>query len=102
MVQDAGVGQVAREADQPLLARRSRVSWLRRLGRLARQKPLGTIAVVILAVMWLSAIFAPIVAPFYWRDVFSGPRLQAPDSFYWFGTDDVGRDVFSRIVWGGR
>jgi ABC-type dipeptide/oligopeptide/nickel transport system permease subunit len=103
MTQDVRVGQVVGEAEQPLLTRRStRAGWLRRLGRLARQKPLGTLAVLILAVMWLSAIFAPWVAPYYWRDVFSGPRLHEPDAYYWFGTDDVGRDVFSRIVWAGR
>jgi peptide/nickel transport system permease protein len=96
-------GDSALTTQHSVLAQRSaRASWLRRLGRLAKQKPLGTISVLILAVMWLSAAFAPWVAPFYWRDVFSGPRLQAPDSFYWFGTDDVGRDVFSRIVWAGR
>jgi peptide/nickel transport system permease protein len=85
--------------------RRERGSWpgrLRRLGRLAWHKPLGTLSVLILLVMWLSAAFAPWIAPFHWRDVLNGPRLHGPDSFYWFGTDDVGRDVFSRIVWAGR
>src|SRR5215218_9083174 len=78
MAHNARVGQVARDADQLILAQRSaRTSWPRRLGRLARQKPLGTIAVLILMVMWLSAACAPWVAPFYWRDVFSGPRLQS-------------------------
>ena len=76
--------------------------WLRRLGRLARKKPLGTVSVIILAVVWLTAAFAPLIAPYYWRDVFNGPRLMAPNSVYWFGTDDVGRDVFSRVLWAGR
>lgn len=103
MAQQANTGSVAGGlGNTTLLSGRARPNRLRKLGRLAIQKPLGTLAVLILAVMWLSAAFAPVVAPFHWRDVFSGPRLMAPDSFYWFGTDDVGRDVFSRIIWAGR
>lgn len=102
MAQQAGAGQLVGEFERAYQSRRGRAGRVRRLGRLAKQKPLGTVAVLILAVMWLSAAFAPVLAPFYWRDVLSGPRLHAPDSFYWFGTDDVGRDVYSRILWAGR
>ena len=102
MAQQAGAGQLVGEFERAYQSGRRRSGWLRRLGRLAKQKPLGTVAVIILAVMWLSAALAPVLAPFHWRDVLSGPRLHAPDSFYWFGTDDVGRDVYSRILWAGR
>jgi peptide/nickel transport system permease protein len=103
MAREAHMEQAAGALEQAY--RRDRTSWrarLRRLGRLIWRKPLGTVSVLILAVVWLSAVFAPWIAPFHWRDVLDGPRLHAPDSFYWFGTDDVGRDVFSRIVWAGR
>src|SRR4051812_44384837 len=72
---------------------------LRRLGRLARQKPLGTVSIVILLVIWLAAIAAPLVAPYYWHDTFYAPRLQGPSADFWLGTDDAGRDLFSRVIW---
>jgi peptide/nickel transport system permease protein len=77
-------------------------SALRRLGRTAARKPLGTIAVVVLAAMWLMAALAPAVAPFRADQVFAGPRLAEPNGTHWFGTDEVGRDVFSRLLYGAR
>jgi peptide/nickel transport system permease protein len=85
----------------PLSAARPR-SALRRLGRTAARKPLGTIAVVLLAAMWLMAVLAPAIAPFRADQVFAGPRLADPSSTHWFGTDEVGRDVFSRVLYGAR
>jgi len=79
-----------------------RVSLLARIGRLARRKPLGTVAFLIIVFVWLVAAFAPAISHYYWRDSLNGPRLTAPNSRFWFGTDYVGRDVFSRIVWGAR
>ncbi len=94
----------ARMRPEPVLsmalpARRSR---LRDLGRLARRKPLGTLSFVVLLLMWLTAAFAPWIAAYYWRDSLDGPRLIGPNATFWFGTDQVGRDVFSRVVWGAR
>jgi peptide/nickel transport system permease protein len=102
MQRDAHANEIATPLQRSLEASASSISLLRRLGRLARRKPLGTLSVIILAVMWLTAAFAPLIAPYHWRDVLNGPRLIAPDSYYWFGTDDVGRDVFSRVVWAAR
>ena len=53
-------------------------------------------------VLALCAIFAPWIAPFDPTETDVGPRLGAPDAMYWFGVDLHGRDMFSRIVWGGR
>jgi peptide/nickel transport system permease protein len=50
----------------------------------------------------LLAIMAPWVAPFSITDQKLLERLQAPSSKHWFGTDDFGRDIFSRIVYGAR
>jgi peptide/nickel transport system permease protein len=79
-----------------------RVSLLTKTVRLARRKPLGTIALLIIVLVWLVAVFAPWISHYYWRDSLNGPRLTAPNSRFWFGTDAVGRDVFSRVVWGAR
>jgi peptide/nickel transport system permease protein len=78
---------------------RSRVGFL---VKFARRKPLGVIALVVLIIIWGLCIFAPLIAPFEWNRVFAGPRLQAPSSAHLFGTDQVGQDVFSRVLYGGR
>ncbi len=75
---------------------------LSRLGRLSMRKPLGTISAVVLIALWLMAAFAPAIAPFPADKVFAGPRLAGPSGTHWFGTDEVGRDVFSRLVYGAR
>lgn len=80
----------------------SRPSALRRLGRTAARKPLGTISVVMLTVLWLAAAFAPVLAPYSADKVFVGPRLAKPSGSYWLGTDEVGRDVYSRVLQGAR
>lgn len=59
-------------------------------------------AVCVLAIIILSSIFAPLLAthnPFQ-PDISS--RLQGPSAAHWFGTDSLGRDMFSRILYGGR
>jgi len=58
------------------------------------------ICLAIITVIALSAVFAPLVAPF--DPLSSGPPVQAPSAEHWFGTDRQGRDIFSRLLYGGR
>jgi len=58
------------------------------------------ICLVIIAIIALAAIFAPLVAPY--DPLASGPAVQPPSAEHWFGTDRQGRDIFSRLVYGGR
>ncbi len=58
------------------------------------------ICLSILAVIALAAVFAPLVAPF--DPLASGPPVQPPSAEHLFGTDRQGRDIFSRLVYGGR
>ncbi len=72
-------------------------AWRRLLRR--RGAMLGLVIVVIFV---LVAIFAPYIAPFdpvatSWSAVRKPPSAQ-----YWFGTDEIGRDVLSRVIWGSR
>ncbi|MCD5348186.1 ABC transporter permease [Agromyces sp. S2-1-8] len=63
---------------------------------------LGLVCVGILAVVVLTAVFAPYIAPY---DPYVGSivdRHLPPSLEHWFGTDQSGRDIFSRIVWGAR
>jgi peptide/nickel transport system permease protein len=48
------------------------------------------------------AIIAPWIAPYSFKDIKLSEKLLAPSSEHWFGTDDFGRDIFSRIVYGAR
>ncbi len=66
-----------------------------------RKQPIGALGILIILLVVLTAIFAQQVAPF---DPTSQQfkRLVAPNPVNWLGTDDLGRDVFSRIVHGSR
>ena len=74
----------------------------RRLGIFARRYPLGFAGGVLLALMGTAAILAPLIAPHdpLIQDIPN--RLTAPSSQYWLGTDNFGRDVLSRALYGTR
>jgi oligopeptide transport system permease protein len=57
---------------------------------------------ILLGVLCLMALFAPILAPFPYDEVGVGPNLAAPARNFWMGTDVLGRDLFSRILFGAR
>jgi peptide/nickel transport system permease protein len=69
--------------------------------RLARRKPLGAIAAVVLVVMALGAIFAGQLAPYSPYEL-STDAFQRPSVYHLMGTDEIGRDVFSRVLYGAR
>jgi peptide/nickel transport system permease protein len=50
----------------------------------------------------LLAIFAPLLAPYDFKEPNLAERLQPPSSEHFFGTDDFGRDIFSRVIYGAR
>lgn len=75
---------------------------LRALRRFTRTQPLGLIALVLITVMLLAGSFAPQLAPFSPLDARFDAVLQPPSAEHWFGTDNYGRDVFSRILHGTR
>src|SRR5437764_14811878 len=68
--------------------------------RLARAKPLGTVSLAIILIMVLAAVFAEQVAPYDPLTQNYSAVLQPPGPAHPFGTDNLGRDVFSRIVFG--
>jgi len=91
--QDAAARPAPDDADAPFTL--PRWYWLRKHPTLV----IG--AALLLAVAALS-IAAPWIAPFDPQDIDPLARMQAPSAMHWFGTDALGRDVFSRAVWGGR
>jgi peptide/nickel transport system permease protein len=72
------------------------------LGQFARRNPLGTAGGVVIVAMVLVAVFADVIAP-YNPVANAFDRMHEPPSLAnWFGTDQFGRDVFSRLVYGAR
>jgi len=70
--------------------------------RLVREKPLGTIGAVIVLVLLLVGIFAHWLAPYGYNDTWVGGRLDISSVEHWMGTDQSGRDLFSRIIYGAQ
>jgi peptide/nickel transport system permease protein len=72
--------------------------WIAGVGTFARRKPLGALGALVLIALILVAIFSPVIATHPWNQPHFSDTLTSPNSTYWFGTDDIGRDYFSRIV----
>jgi peptide/nickel transport system permease protein len=72
------------------------------LTRLVREKPLGTIGAAITLLLLLTGIFADLLAPYGMNEVYVGEDLRPPSAAFLFGTDDLGRDNFSRVIYGAR
>ncbi len=70
--------------------------------RLVREKPLGTVGGVIVLVMFLTGIFADVLAPYGYDENNLADRMQGSSATHWLGTDALGRDLFSRIIHGAR
>lgn len=75
------------------------------LGRGLRRlvgEPLGALGLVLVAVMVASAVFADLLAPYDPNAINVRDRLSDPSWAHWFGTDQLGRDVLSRVILGGQ
>ena len=90
------------KAELELVEQDEKRSWLTVVGQFARRNPLGAAGAVVIVVMVLVAAFADVIAP-YNPVANSFERMHAaPGAENWFGTDQFGRDVFSRIIYGAR
>jgi len=71
------------------------------LRRLARDR-VAALAAIVLTTIVLAALLAPWIAPYdpYFTDLTK--VMQPPDEKHWFGTDNTGRDIFSRVLYGTR
>jgi peptide/nickel transport system permease protein len=82
----------------PLRALRSLGSVL---GQLAR-RPLSLLGLLLVTLFILLAVFGPMIAPYSFDEIIRGAARAAPSAEYLFGADRLGRDVFSRVLWGAR
>jgi len=90
---------MSNETKTPVVKKRSQWGMVWR--RLRRNK-MAMAGLMILALLVVIAIFAPLIAPYTYDYQQLGNRLQSPSADHWFGTDSLGRDIFSRIVYGSR
>jgi len=71
------------------------------IARFGRRQPLGAIGAVIVGLLVAAALFAPALAPHGPKEARFGPYLP-PSAEFPFGTDNIGRDQLSRVIWGAR
>jgi len=76
--------------------------WWSRILFFARRYPLGAVGAVIVVAFVLTAVFAPFIAPMDPTTTDAKASLARPGSVFWLGADFMGRDMFSRIVFGAR
>ena len=80
----------------------ARTPRMARLLRAARMNPLAVIGIVLVALFTVLAIFAPLIAPHDPAAIDLPSRLSRPSGAHWFGTDELGRDILSRVIYGAR
>lgn len=90
------VGLDARQARGPYITV-PRTVW-----RFCRDKPLGAFGGFLVLSLVVVAVFAPLIAPYGYADQVLADRLQPPSSQHLFGTDNLGRDILSRVIYGAR
>jgi peptide/nickel transport system permease protein len=80
----------------------SRLGWLGAVVWFARKKPLGAVGGGVVVAMLLMAAFAEGIAPYGYDETVRGARMKPPGTTHWLGTDNLSRDLWSRIVYGAR
>jgi len=70
--------------------------------RLIKEKPLGTVGAVVTLLLLLTGIFAHLLAPYGMNDTNMEVMLSPSSAKYLLGTDELGRDVLSRVIYGAR
>jgi len=70
--------------------------------RLVKEKPLGTVGGVIVLILFLTGVFADLLAPYGYNEIVLSDRLSPPSWAHILGTDNLGRDLLTRIIYGAR
>jgi peptide/nickel transport system permease protein len=97
-------GEVLLQEATPRSIARPRPSALRRIGRaipMILESRVGTIGLAIVLFWVVVAILAPIIAP-YSPTALVGKVAEPPSARHWLGTDEIGRDILSRIIYGSQ
>jgi peptide/nickel transport system permease protein len=95
--------QVAPAAPVDRMGRPARgFGWLVAVGRFVRRKPLGALGGAIVVALLVMAAFAEQIAPYNYDQTIRGARMRPPSAAHWLGTDNLSRDMWSRVVYGAR
>ncbi|HEX4038625.1 MAG TPA: ABC transporter permease [Acidobacteriaceae bacterium] len=70
--------------------------------RSLRRQPLAFIGIALMILFLMMAVFAPVLAPYNPAALNLLHRLQPPSHAHWMGTDELGRDILSRVIYGSR
>lgn len=76
--------------------------WTRRTARAVAAQPLGGLSLALVALLLAGALLAPWLATHDPTAIDLGARFEAPSTTHWLGTDHLGRDTYSRVLFGGR
>ncbi len=93
---------VAVPIDDELVVLRKQRSLLSDVFYRLRQNRMAMLALIVITMLCLIAIFAPLIAPYDPTKLMPGGSNQPPSSRYLLGTDGVGRDELSRLIYGAR
>jgi len=91
----ATVKEIPGAAERALSTRQ--LAWRR-----FRRHKLAMGSAVVLIILGLTAIFAKFVTPYGFREIDILNAFKGPSAKHWFGTDELGRDLFTRVIYGGR
>ncbi len=80
----------------------ARPSWSRAALTFLRRRPLGTVGIAIVLVMFVAGALADVIAPYDPEENDFSAMMEAPSWAHLLGTDQLGRDIFSRLVFGAR
>ena len=86
----------------PATGSRPSIASLAPVWRFVRAKPLGAFGALVVCVYVLVALTGHWYAPYGYEEFDIQSRLEGPSLDHWFGTDEQGRDIFSRIIFGAR
>jgi peptide/nickel transport system permease protein len=89
-------------ADDPETRFQARVGQAYRLARALARNPLAMVGLAIIVLLLVVAALAPWIAPYSPIEGVLSNRLQPPSATHWMGTDDLGRDILSRVIHGSR
>ncbi|MBM7600579.1 peptide/nickel transport system permease protein [Virgibacillus halotolerans] len=87
--------------DQQQREIKPRRMWVDSLLRIIKSKT-SFVGLCIILILIITAILAPVIAPYSPTDQSIIDRYQSPSGTHWLGTDELGRDIFSRIIYGTR
>ncbi len=97
------LGDTLRARTPFALARRSARPWYVDVWiQMLRRKPLGTVGGVIVAVMLVAAALADVLTPYGFAETNLRERFIAGNAAHWLGTDQLGRDMLTRLLYGAR